>query len=325
MYPLGNHLSQHSRVIFGCMGLGGSWDQNPISGKDINVANTAIDAALESGIKIFDHADIYTFGKAEQVFGQVLKQRPELRQQISLQSKCAIRFADDKGPKRYDFSADYIRQSVDGILSRLNIEQLDVLMLHRPDPLMDSHEVAEVFAELNQAGKVNHFGVSNMSVGQMKLLNNALAEKQQNALVCNQIELSLSHLGWLEQDVCQNDGGYSAQNISPELLPYCQLNNIQIQAWGSLSQGLFSGKNVSQEPEHIQRTAELVAKLAGDYQVSAEAIVLAFVNTHPANIQPVIGTTNPERIRACGQANELLLSREHWYQLYVTARGNELP
>ncbi|MCD1596800.1 aldo/keto reductase [Rheinheimera aquimaris] len=319
--PLSNYVTHNSPLIFGCMTLGGGWNQNPISADDIAHCHQAIDAALEAGICVFDHADIYARGKAEQVFGKVLLQRPELRSLITLQSKCGIRFATDTEPQRYDFSAQWIAQSVDGILARLQIEQLDVLMLHRPDPLMQPEEVAATFSTLQQAGKVKHFGVSNMQQHQMALLQDALT----TPLVVNQLELSLSHLAWLDEGTTAGCSGETLVNFGSGTIEYCRRNKVQLQAWGSLSQGLFSGKDVRSEATHIAETAELVASLAAEYQVSREAIVLGFLMRHPAKIQPVIGTTNIERIKACAQATQVELSREHWYALYLSARGKALP
>lgn len=320
-YPLSHYVSQHSPLVFGCMTLGGGWNQNPISADDISRCHQAIDTALQAGICIFDHADIYTHGKAEQVFGKVLQQRPELRQQITLQSKCGIRFATNELPQRYDFSAQWISQSVDNILTRLQIEQLDVLMLHRPDPLMQPEEVAEVFSQLQHSGKVKHFGVSNMQQHQMALLQDALT----TPLVVNQLELSLSHLAWLDEGTTAGCSGEPGVNFSAGTVEYCRRHKVQLQAWGSLSQGLFSGKDVSTEAEPIRATAELVARLAAAYQVSREAIVLGWLMRHPARIQPVIGTTNIQRIKACAEATKVQLSREHWYALYLAARGRPLP
>jgi predicted oxidoreductase len=303
------------------MNLGGGWNQNPISAADIQQCHQVIDAALEAGICVFDHADIYTHGKAEQVFGKVLQQRPELRPQITLQSKCGIRFADTTSPQRYDFSADWISQSVDNILARLQIEQLDILMLHRPDPLMQPAEIAATFAQLQQSGKVKHFGVSNMQRHQMALLQHAL----NTPLVVNQLELSLGHLAWLDEGTTAGCSGEPGVNFSAGTIEYCRQHNVQLQAWGSLSQGLFSGKNVSTKPVQVHTTAKLVSRLAAEYHVSPEAIVLGWLMRHPANIQPVIGTTNLSRIRACAEARQVQLSREHWYELYLAARGRALP
>ncbi len=319
--PLQRYVERSSPLVFGCMNLGGGWNQNPISAADIQQCHQVVDAALEAGICIFDHADIYTFGKAEQVFGTVLKQRPELRSQISLQSKCGIRFADNATPQRYDFSAGWITQSVDAILARLQIEQLDILLLHRPDPLMQPAEVAATFHALQQSGKVKHFGVSNMQQHQMAFLQQAL----DTPLVVNQLELSLSHLAWLDEGTTAGCSGQPGVNFSAGTLEYCQQNHVQLQAWGSLSQGLFSGRDISAEPAPVRATAQLVAQLAAAYQVSREAIVLGWLMRHPAQIQPVIGTTNISRIRACAEATKVKLSREHWYALYLAARGRALP
>lgn len=318
---LQQHVPLSSRLVFGCMGLGGGWDNSDFTAEHITQAHHVIDAALEAGISLFDHADIYTFGKAEKVFGEVLKQRPELRQQIALQSKCGIRFQQDDVPGRYDFSKQWITESVEGILTRLNIEQLDVLLLHRPDPLMEADEVAQAFNQLTEQGKVKHFGVSNMQLHQMDYLNSQLDQP----LVANQLELSLTHLAWLEQGVTAGCSGQALNNFAPGTLEYCLKNNIQLQSWGSLSQGLFSGRDVSSEPEHIKHTAAVVAQLAEKYSASKEAIVLAWLMRHPTKIQPVIGTTNSDRIAACGQAVDIELSRDDWYKLYVSARGKALP
>lgn len=319
--PIDQYISNSSSLAYGCMGLGGSWDSSPVSNAEIRQAHDVIDTALDCGINFFDHADIYTLGKAEQVFGEVLKARPELRQQITLQSKCGIRFADQQGPKRYDFSGNYIKKSVDGILSRLNVESIDILLLHRPDPLMEPEDVAEAFASLQQSGKVNHFGVSNMNAAQMGFLQHYL----DLPLIANQLELNLLHLGWLDDIVLANNEQGKGLNFGSGTIEYCRMNRVQIQSWGSLCQGLLTGRDLSGQAAHIQQTAALVNSLAAEYQTSKESILLAFLMRHPAGIQPVIGTTNLDRIRACSDAAKVALSKAHWYALYVSARGEELP
>lgn len=310
-----------SQLVYGCMGLGGGWNNNPISNDDIQQCHRIIDTVLTEKINVFDHADIYTFTKAETVFGNVLAERPELRSHMIIQSKCGIRFEDNTGPKRYDFSQAHITQSVDGILKRLNCDYLDLLLLHRPDPLMDPREIANTLSSLEKSGKVKHFGVSNMHLHQMQFLNHYL----EKPLVVNQIEMSLSQLNWLNEGVLAGQHAGADVNFAAGTLEYCQTHDIQLQSWGSLSQGLFTGQDLSAQPHSIQSTANLVAQLASEYQCSKEAIVLAFIQRHPANIQPTIGTTSLDRITACAQAAQITLSREHWYQLFVTARGNELP
>ncbi|MFF2479794.1 aldo/keto reductase family oxidoreductase [Paenibacillus sp. NPDC058071] len=311
-----------SRIVMGCMGLGGGWNQNAITADDIKQAHQAVDAALSIGINFFDHADIYTFGKAETVFGQVLKERKDLRENIFIQSKCGIRFEDGPGrPGRYDFSSDYIRSSVDGILERLGVEFIDFLLLHRPDPLMEPEEVAEVIYELKESGKVRHFGVSNMSAAQIKLLQSSSNEP----FIINQMEMSLAKLDWLETGVLVNHPERMNSNFPEETLEYCRLENIQIQAWGSLAQGLFSGRHVDGQTDSIKETAQLVKDLADKKQTSPEAILLAWLMRHPAGIQPILGTTRPERIQKCGEAMKITLTREEWYSLFVSSRGRRLP
>ncbi|GAB5379516.1 MAG: aldo/keto reductase [Aliiglaciecola sp.] len=319
--PLNQTFPGARPIAYGCMGLGGSWGHEPYKVEHVKQAHEVVDAVLDAGINFFDHADIYTMGKAEQVFGEVLKERPSLREQILIQSKCGIIFEDDKGPKRFDFSKEYILNSVDGILSRLNTDYIDIFLLHRPDPLMEPDEVADAFSILKQAGKVKHFGVSNQNLHQMSLLQNSL----DMPLIANQIELHLMHLDFLDDVVLSNNVQGKDLSFTSGTFEYCRMNNIQIQAWGSLCQGMLSGRDVSSQPEHIQRTAELVGKLAAEYQSSKEAILLAFLMRHPAGIQPIIGSTNPARIAASAQATNVTLTREHWYALYVTARGQELP
>lgn len=311
-----------SRMVMGCMGLGGGWNQNPITEEDIKQAHQAVDAALSIGINFFDHADIYTFGKAEIVFGEVLKERKDLREKILIQSKCGIRFEDGPGrPGRYDFSSDYIRNSVDGILKRLGVEYIDFLLLHRPDPLMEPEEVAEVIHELKESGKVKHFGVSNMSAAQIKLLQSYSNEP----LIINQLEMSLAKLDWLEMGVLVNHNERINAHFPEETLEYCRLENIQIQAWGSLAQGLFSGRNLDGQSESIKETALLVKDMADQKQTSPEAILLAWLMRHPAGIQPILGTTRPDRIQKCGEAMNLTMTREEWYSLFVSSRGRRLP
>lgn len=312
-----------SRLVLGCMGFGGGWTKNPIQAEHVKQAHEAVETALANGINMFDHADIYAYGKAETVFGQVLKENPSLRDKMIIQSKVGIRFPDEQRevPARYDFSKSYILKSVDGILSRLGIDSLDILLLHRPDPLMDAREVGEAFGELKASGKVRYFGVSNMSAGQIQLLQQACGEK----LVVNQLEMSLHKIGWLETGVNVNQEA-ARNNIFPEgTLEYCQLENIQLQAWGALAKGLYSGISLEQADENVKKTAQLVQRMAEAKQTSREAIVLAWLMKHPAGIQPVIGTTNPARIVASTEAEKVTLSRDEWYMLYVSSRGVSLP
>ena len=315
------YLPTASAIASGCMGLGGGWDNQPITNEHKRQAQALIETALANGINYFDHADIYTLGKAEQVFGQVLAESPQLREQMLIQSKCGIRFEDSQGPGRYDFSSEWVSSSVDGILARLNIEQIDVLQLHRPDPLMELEALAKTLQQLQTSGKVKHIGVSNMNHHQIAYLQSAL----NTPIVANQIEVSLKQLGWLEHGILAGNPDGNHGNFTAGTLEYCQLHNVQIQSWGSLAQGVFSGRDVSNQPTHIQQTATLVTELAEKYGTNSDALVLAWLMRHPANIQPVVGTTNTNRLTHCADAINVHLSREDWYKLYVSARGDALP
>lgn len=319
--PLSEYFPTVSSIGLGCMGFGGDWTTGPFEQQHVQQMHEAVDASLESGINFFDHADIYTLGKAESVFGEVLKARPELREQIIIQSKCGIRFDDEHGPGRYDFSSKWILESVEGILSRLNVEQLDIMLLHRPDPLMEVDEVVSAFQQLLDSGKVKHFGVSNMHAYQVQYLQSALNKP----LIVHQLEMSLKNLDWLNESVTSGMSVGSQMHYSPGIVEHSRMNNMQIQAWGCLAQGLYTGRDISAQPQNVIETASLVAKLAAEYQVSKEAIVLGWLMRHPAHIQPIIGTTNSARIKACSEASNLTLTREHWYQLYVASRGERLP
>ncbi|CAM4363704.1 aldo/keto reductase [Paenibacillus tarimensis] len=320
--PLERRGIPASRLVLGCMGLGGGWNSDPVTDEHYKQASETMEAALASGITMFDHADIYTMGKAEMVFGNALREHTGLRESIILQSKCGIRFSDgpDK-PHRFDFSSEHILSSVDGILSRLKTDYLDILLLHRPDPLMEPEEVADAFEKLIAAGKVRHFGVSNMGAGQIRLLQSACTVP----LIVNQLELNLAHTDWIDQGVHINQHAGKDQIFPEGTLEFMRMENIQIQAWGPLARGLFTGAPLENQPDHIKDTAALVAELAEEKDTSPEAIVLAWLMKHPACVQPVIGTVNPVRIKACAKAIDLSLTREEWYRLYLASRGRPLP
>jgi predicted oxidoreductase len=318
--PLNGYGFEASRLVLGCMGFGGGWNRDPLTADHLRQVNEGVDAALSVGINMFDHANIYAFGKAERVFGQMLKERPGLRDQMIIQSKCGIRWAEREGDSnRFDFSKEHILESVDEILGRLGIDDLDILLLHRPDPLVEPEEVAEAFASLKQAGKVKRFGVSNMSVGQMRLLQAYMDEP----LVANQLELALTKLDWVDSQVHVNQEAGKLSSFPDGTIEYCRFENVQLQAWSPL-RGLFN-IDLAKAAPNIRATAELVASMAQERGTTQEAIVLAFLLRHPAQIQPVLGTTRPDRIRACAEAEKVDLTREEWYRLYVTSRGRPMP
>lgn len=319
--PLAKYLPNVSTLAYGCMGLGGGWNDTPVTNADVVQSDTIIQTALEHGITLFDHADIYTFSKAEEAFGRVLKNTPSLRDKMYVQSKCGIRFEDDQGCGRYDFSAAWVQQSVEGSLRRLHCEKLDILLLHRPDPLMELEEIANTLQGLHKAGKVDHIGVSNMNQYQISFLQSALTMP----IVANQLELSLAKTAWLDDGIAVNTPAATQAGFPSGLLEHCRSNHIQLQAWGCLAQGAFGEQGLHSEDSAIANTTRYVWQLAQEYNVTAEAIVLAFLLKHPSAIQPVIGTTNTDRIRGCADAVEVNLTREQWYNLYVYSRGQGLP
>ncbi|HVO18624.1 MAG TPA: aldo/keto reductase [Anaeromyxobacter sp.] len=312
-----------SALAIGCMGLGGRWKKGPLLPEHEAEAHAFLDTALEIGANFFDHANIYAFGRAEEVFGRVLKGRPSLRDQIVLQSKCGIRWSDDPpgAPQRFDFSHDHILASVEGILRRLGTDRLDILLLHRPDVLWEGEEVARAFAGLKRAGKVRYFGVSNQNRFQMEYLQSFLPDP----LVANQLEMNLLHHGFAEVGISVNQASPRYPDGWEGLTEYCRLKGVLMQAWSPVARGLLSGGSLDGQPPAVAQTARAVQELATQRGVSREAIVLAWLLKHPAGIQPVLGTTRPDRLRACAEAFRVELSREEWYQLFATARGESMP
>ena len=305
-----------SRLAYGCMNLGGSWDAEPPAGATLSQAARLIDRACELGITLFDHANIYTRGKSELVFGQLLGQRPGRREQLIIQSKCGIRFRDDPRPglpQRYDFSYEHIIQSVAGSLGRLQTDYLDILLLHRPDPLVEPEEVARAFDQLYHSGQVRHFGVSNHTAAQIALLQSYVNQP----LVVNQVELNLLHNDLIGDGILANQKAnrYAAAGGT---LDYCRQHNILVQAWAPVAGGRLFAPAGTPLPD-------LIAQMAAAKGTSSEAIALGWLLRHPAGIQPIIGTTNPARLQASCQADSLSLSHEEWYELFIAARGQPLP
>ena len=270
-----------------------------------------VDTALEHGINFFDHADIYGKGRCEELFGQVLT--PSLREKIILQSKCSIRPGI-----AFDFSKEHILNSVDGILKRLNTEYLDILLLHRPDTLMEPEEVADAFRILKDNGKVRHFGVSNQTPMQMELLSKYCDEP----LLINQLQLSIAHCPMINSGINANMYNDSGINRDGGVLEYCRLKDITIQAWSPFQYGMFEGIFLGNEK--FAELNKVIDNLAEKYNVTNSAIAVAWILRHPAGIQTIVGTTNKDRIAQISKASEIRLTREEWYALYMAA-GNKLP
>ena len=316
-----------SRIVYGCMGLGGGWNQEPVTDQARKDAVAAVRAALDEGIDFIDHADIYARGKAEEAFSAVWNEVPGLRQKIVLQTKCGIRFANDPpgAPARYDFSREHILRSVEGSLRRLSTDFIDILLLHRPDALVEPEEVAAAFDQLHFSGKVRYFGVSNHSTAQIEFLRRWIT----HPLVVNQLELNLVHNQLFNAGIT-TDQRVSLRAVQLEgTLEYCRRNDITVQAWSPLAHGAFAkavaGGSGPQDDPRIRAAAQAAQAMAREKGVDMDAILLAWILRHPAGIQPVIGTTKPLRIMAACKADTVELSREEWYSLFAAGRGASMP
>jgi predicted oxidoreductase len=271
-----------------------------------------IQTALEEGANFFDHADIYGGGTCEEIFADAIHMNTNVREKIILQSKCGIR----KG--MFDFSKEHILESVDGILKRLRTEYLDILLLHRPDTLVEPDEVAEAFNILESSGKVRHFGVSNQTPMQIQLLKKSVKQP----IVANQLQLSITNATMISHGFNVNMENNSAVSRDEGVLDYCRLNDITIQPWSPFQYGFFEGVFLGNDkfPELNQKIDEIAEK----YEVSNTTIAIAWLLRHPAQMQPVTGTMNINRIKDCCKASDIHLTREEWYGIYRAA-GNVLP
>ncbi|HKI58571.1 MAG TPA: aldo/keto reductase [Trueperaceae bacterium] len=290
-------------VAVGCMRM---------DGLEPRQAARFVEAALAEGANFFDHADIYGGGACEEVFAEALHVAGVAREDVLLQSKCGIREGF------FDFSKEHILTSVDGILRRLRTDHIDVLLLHRPDSLMEPDEVAEAFDRLERDGKVLHFGVSNQHPHQIELLKGSVRQP----LVANQLQLSLTNTSMIDSGLNVNMSVDAAVDRDGYVLDYCRLEQITVQPWSPFQYGFFEGVFVGSE-----RFPELNAALdavGAAHGVSPSTAALAWLLRHPARMQPVVGTMNVARLRDCCRAADVRLSREEWYALYRAA-GNTLP
>ena len=283
-----------------------------IAGLSEAEAETFVKTALDAGINFFDHADIYGGGRSEEVFGRLLAVQPELRDKMFIQSKCGI----NNG--MFDFSKEHILNSVDGILDRLKTDHIDSLLLHRPDALMEPEEVNEAFNELKAAGKVRHFGVSNMNRYQMDLLKSKVEEE----LCANQVQLSIVHTPLFDAGFNINMGDEPAVMRDGGTLEYCRMNDMAVQTWSPLQVGYFQGTFLNDE--RYPKLNELLEELASEYGVGKDVIAYAWNLRYPAKMQVVTGTSKAARIADAAKAADICLTRRQWYDLYKAA-GNRLP
>ncbi len=294
---------QRSQIIHGCM---------RIANLPTSEASTLINTALDVGINFFDHADIYGKGQAEEVFGRAMKTASIAREKLIIQTKCGIR------PGYYDFSQEHIIDSVNSSLKRLQTEYVDVLLLHRPDTLVEPEEVAEAFTKLQASGKVRAFGVSNQNPLQMELLSRFMEQK----IIFNQVQFGLVHTGIVDFGLNVNLKNEPAINRDGGVLEYCRLKEITIQAWSPLQHGFIEGVFIN-NPQfaHLNEPLEEMAVSKG---ITSAALAIAWILRHPAKMQPIVGTTNTRHLKEISEATKVELSREEWYQLYRAA-GNKLP
>jgi predicted oxidoreductase len=287
-----------------------------IADMDDRQIRALFDGALEAGITVFDHADIYggERHRCEERFGQAVRLSAAERSEISIQSKVGIR----KG--WFDFSRDHILRTVDESLAALRTDYLDVLLLHRPDTLVEPEEVAEAFDSLHAAGKVRHFGVSNHTPGQIELLKTAVRQP----LLFNQIQLSITHANLFAQGLAANMAGLD-QSISRDvgLLDYARVNGMTLQAWSPFQKGLFDGVFIG-DRQNFAELNDVLDELASSYGVTPTGIAVAWITRHPANIQVVLGTTKIDRLMECAAGSDVTLTREEWYRLFRAA-GHTLP
>lgn len=303
---LGQDDKELSEIVLGMM---------RIKDKSVKEVEELVETALSVGINAFDLADIYGRGRCEELLGLVLKNRPDLREKMWIQSKCGIRIEEFT---YFDFSKDYIIKSVDGILQRLKIDHLDSLLLHRPDALMESDQVAEAFNLLYKQGKVRDFGVSNQNPMMMELLKKDVKQP----LAVNQLQLSAAFTPGFESAFHVNMEDSQAAMRDGSIFEYCQLHDVVIQAWSVLQFGYFKGNFVGNEK--FQALNQVLDRLAIKYGVTSSTIAISWILRYPAKMQAVVGTTNPKHLREVIRAANFSLTRKEWYEIYLAA-GNNLP
>ncbi|MCL2500958.1 MAG: aldo/keto reductase [Defluviitaleaceae bacterium] len=292
-------------IALGCMRIGGL---------ETKQLHDLIGTAMENGAHFFDHADIYGGGECERVFGKAVKEMGIPRDKMVVQTKCGIRQGF------FDFSKGHIISSAEKALERLGMEYTDFFLLHRPDTLMEPEEVAEAFTQLHKAGKVRHFGVSNHNPAQILLLNKYLPDGLK--IIINQLQFSPTNTGMVNSGLNVNMENPPAIDRDGSVLEFCRLHDITIQAWSPFQYGFFEGVFLGSE-KYVKLNKE-IDTLAEKYGVTPEAIVIAWILRHPANMQAIPGTTNAVRLRGICGAYSVQMTRPEWYAVYRAA-GNVLP
>jgi len=300
---LGTSGLQVPVIAVGCMRINGLTQLE---------AEHFVKTAMESGANFFDHADVYGGGECESRFAEAIHMNSTVREKMILQSKCGIR------PGQFDFSKDHILEAVDGSLKRLKTDHLDVMLLHRPDALVEPEEVAEAFDILHASGKVRNFGISNQKPMQILLLQKFVKKP----LVANQLQLSITNAAMISNGFNVNMQNDEAIDRDGSILDFCRLHDITIQPWSPFQYGFFEG--VFLGSDKFPELNAVIDKIAAKYQVTNTTIAIAWLLRHPAKMQPVTGTMNVNRLKDCVKASEIKLSREEWYEILLAA-GNKLP
>nr|WP_314315646.1 aldo/keto reductase [Kocuria rhizophila] len=342
----------NSPLVLGCMGLGGSWGQRTVPASQYDAARDALYAAHRAGITLFDHADIYVGGDSETVFGRIIAEDAVLRRAVRVQTKCGIRLpgstAPDDAPAHYRLDRDTIRSSFEGSLRRLGVDRVERLFVHRPDPLTPWRETSRALDELHREGLIASVGLSNVTTQQVLGLRGHL----ETPVTAVQLQLSLAHRDFVESQVLANHPDGAHVSFPEGLFELCDAEGIEVQAWGALAGGRYSGATEPWRPAAgprgaassppgsappperpdegatpEQRTSALVQRIAERMDVPAEAVVLGWLLRHPSGIRPVIGTMDPRRIAASALAPRAaqLMTHEDWYGLWTAARGRPLP
>ena len=313
-----------SRLAYGCAALAGPWEDGELTPERRKRAIRALEAALEAGIDHFDLADVYAYGRAEQAFSAIWELDAALRSRVVVQSKCGVvRSPGDETRSRtyYDASCDHILAAARASCKRLAVDYLDLLVLHRPDVLMEPEEVAAAFDRLHAAGEVRHFGVSNYSAAQVELLATAL----DRPLVVNQLQLSLAHPDLIDDTVVVNDSHPERTVRGFGTLQYCMQEGITVQAWAPLGAGKLVRDDPAPPGSRLAAVRHELAALAHARGVEPAAVAIAWILRHPARIQPILGARTREEIQAAAPAVDLELTREEWYRLFNASRGAPVP
>ncbi|MDR1138853.1 MAG: aldo/keto reductase [Clostridiales bacterium] len=300
---------QGSQIVAGCMRIANFEDKQ---------IDQFVNVALDNGIAYFDHADIYSQGKSESVFGGALARNKSLRDKMIIQTKCGIRIDQEFG-NYFDFGHDHIISSVEGSLKRLGVDTIDVLLLHRPDTLMQPDQIAEAFDTLYKSGKVRLFGVSNQNPAQINLLNAYLGD---NKLRINQLQLSIAFTPMIDAGLNVNMQNDLNINRDGGILEYSRLHDMTLQAWSPFQYGFFEGVFVGSDK--YAELNKVLNELATKYNTTPSSIAVAWILRHPAKWQVVTGTTKVERLKEAANATTYVLTHQEWYRVYKAA-GNQLP